>query len=61
MVKVNAISRKMASNSEDETIITEFIVGAFERMEIEAPKVETARHDTARSGSGKSTRQYRVG
>jgi hypothetical protein len=62
MGKVNAISRKMASKSEDETIITEFIVGAFERMvESEAPKVETATHGTSRSGSGNGTRHDRVG
>jgi hypothetical protein len=61
MGKVDAISRKMASKSEDETIITEFIVGAFERMESEDPKVETARHDTALSGSENGTRQDRVG
>jgi hypothetical protein len=61
MGKVDASSRKMDSKSEDETIVTELIVSAFEKMESEAPKIETARHDTARSGSRNGTRQYRVG
>jgi hypothetical protein len=59
--KVDAISRKMASKSEDKTIITEFIVGTFERKESEAPKFKATRNDTARSGAGNSMRQDRVG
>jgi hypothetical protein len=61
MVKVDAISRTMASKSEDETIITEFIVGAFERMESEDPKVRVTRYDTARRGARNGTIQDRVG
>jgi hypothetical protein len=61
MGKVDASSRKMASKGEDETIITELIVSAFERMESEAPKIETSRHATALIGFGNSTRQNRVG
>jgi hypothetical protein len=56
MGKVDAISRKMASKSEDETKATDFIVGTFERMESEAPKVQVTRYDTAIIGAGNGTR-----
>jgi hypothetical protein len=46
---------KWLVKSEDETIVTEFIAGTFERMESEAPKVQVTRYDTARSGAGNGT------
>jgi hypothetical protein len=61
MGKVDAISRKMASKSEDETIVMEFIVGMFEIMESEAPKIQVTRYNTARSGAGNITASDRVG
>jgi hypothetical protein len=61
MGKVDASSPKMASKGEDETIVTELVVSAFERMESEAPNIETSRHATARRGFRNGTRQDRVG